>query len=32
VLIHSKVERSDGMRSFDTRFRVYANGRIELTA
>jgi hypothetical protein len=32
VLIHSKVERSDGMRSYDTRFRVYANGRIELIA
>jgi hypothetical protein len=32
VLIHSKVERSDGMRSFDTRFRVYATGRIELIA
>ncbi len=32
VLIHSKVGRADGMRSFDTRFRVYANGRIELIA
>ena len=30
VLIHSKVERADGMRSFDTRFRVYPNGLIEL--
>ena len=30
VLIHSKVERDEGMRSFDTRFRVYANGKIDL--
>jgi len=30
VLIHSKVERHDGMRSYDTRFRVFANGQIEL--
>ncbi len=29
VLIHSKVAREDGMRSFDTRFRVHANGRLE---
>jgi hypothetical protein len=32
VLIHSKVERDDGMRSYDTRFRVYAGGQIELIA
>jgi hypothetical protein len=30
VLIHSKVARDDGMRSYDTRFRVYASGLIEL--
>jgi hypothetical protein len=30
VLIHSKVARNDGMRSYDTRFRVYASGLIEL--
>jgi hypothetical protein len=32
VLIHSKVARDDEMRSYDTRFRVYANGQIELIA
>jgi hypothetical protein len=32
VLIHSKVEREGRMRSFDTRFRVYATGQIELIA
>jgi hypothetical protein len=32
VLIHSKVEHEGGMRSYDTRFRVYASGLIELIA
>jgi hypothetical protein len=32
VLIHSRVKVEDGLRSFDTRFRVYSSQRIELIA